>query len=230
MSTLPSGVALSTETDPGRSAASRQPGETPSMSQCPDAEIPVTLLERFRIDPDDPQAWRLFVERYQPQIRRWCRARGLQDCDADDVAQDVLLKLFGAFRKFRYDPARSFRAWLRTVIQHAWSDFLTARRKDPGRNARSIAQIADSAEARSDLERRIEEAYDRELLAVVMQRIRGRVKPATWDAFRLTAIEGLPGAQAARELGIAVAHVFVARHRVQKMLQEEIRLLKGEAG
>ena len=198
------------------------------MSNRPDAENPETLLDRFRVDPDDPQAWRLFVDRYQPQIRRWCRARGLQDCDADDIAQDVLVKLFGAFRRFRYDPARSFRPWLAAVVQHAWSDFLEARRKDPGRNARSIARIAESAEARTDLERRIEEAFDRELFAAAMQRIRVRVKPATWDAFRLTAIEGLPGAQVGRELGMAVAHVFVARHRVQKMLQEEIRSLKGD--
>lgn len=197
------------------------------MSNRPDAESPDTLLERLRVDPDDPQAWRLFVDRYQPQIHRWCRSRGLQDCDADDIAQDVLVKLFGAFRRFRYDPARNFRAWLSTVVQHAWSDFLEARRKDPGRNARSIAE---SAEARIDLERRIEEAFDRELFAAAMQRIRGRVKPSTWDAFRLTAIEGLPGAQVGRELGMAVAHVFVARHRVQKMLQEEIRVLQGEPG
>jgi hypothetical protein len=48
------------------------------------------------------------------------------------------------------------------------------------------------------------------------------------DAFRLTAIEGLAGADAALKLGMAVAHVFVAKHRVQKMLQEEVRLLKRD--
>ena len=56
-----------------------------------------------------------------------------------------------------------------------------------------------------------------------MHRIKGRVKPATWEAFQLTAIEGLSGADAAHKLGIPVAHVFVAKHRVQKMLQEEVR-------
>ena len=190
------------------------------------ADTSLTLLERIQVNPDDPQAWRIFVERYQPRIRRWCLNWGLQDSDADDVAQDVLLKLFAALRKFRYDPSRSFRAWLKTVTQHAWSDFHAARRKDPGHNAESIAFVADSAEAKSDLERQIEEAFERELLEVAMHRIKARVKSGTWDAFQLTAIEGLSGVEAAERLGIPVAHVFVAKHRVQKMLQEDVQILK----
>jgi RNA polymerase sigma-70 factor (ECF subfamily) len=195
-----------------------------------ETDTSLTLLERIQVNPDDPEAWRLFVERYQSRIRRWCLAWGLQDSDADDVAQDVLVKLFGALRRFRYDPDQSFRAWLKTVTQHALSDFLAARRKDPGHNAGSIAMVVDSAEAQSDLERQIEEAFDRELLEVAMHRIKGRVKPANWEAFQLTAIDGLSGADAAQKLGMAVAHVFVAKHRVQKMLQEEVRILKDGGG
>jgi DNA-directed RNA polymerase specialized sigma24 family protein len=116
------------------------------------------------------------------------------------------------------------------VTQHAWSDFIAARRKDPGHNAASVSLIADSAEAQSDLERQLEEAFDRELLDVAMHRIKARVKPATWDAFQLTAIEGLSGVEAAQKLGMPVANVFVAKHRVQKMLQEEVRLLKEGGG
>ena len=69
-----------------------------------DADTSLTLLERLQKNPDDPQAWTLFIERYQPRIRRWCLTWGLQDSDADDVAQDVLVKLFAALRKFQYDP------------------------------------------------------------------------------------------------------------------------------
>ncbi len=194
-----------------------------------DDDTSLTLLERLQKDPGDPHAWNLFVERYQPRIRTWCLSWGLQDSDADDVAQEVLVKLFAALGKFRYDPSRSFRAWLKTVTQHAWSDFIAARRKDPGRNSDRIETIADSAEARSDLERQLEDAFDRELLEVAMHRIKNRVKDATWDAFRMTALEGLSGVDAASRLGIPVANVFVAKHRVQKMLQEEVRILKNEA-
>ena len=195
-----------------------------------DADTSVTLLERLQKNPGDPQAWDLFIERYQPRIRTWCLSWGLQDSDADDVAQEVLVKLFAALGKFQYDPSRSFRAWLKTVTQHAWCDFLAARRKDPGHNSERIETIADSAEARSELERQIEDAFDHELLDLAMHHIKNRVKDSTWDAFRLTALDGLSGVDAASRLGIPVANVFVAKHRVQKMLQEEVRILKNETG
>jgi RNA polymerase sigma factor (sigma-70 family) len=194
-----------------------------------DGDTSLTLLERLQKNPGDPQAWDLFIERYQPRIRHWCLSWGLQDSDADDVAQEVLVKLFAALGKFHYDPARSFRAWLKTVTQHAWSDFLAARRKDPGRYSERIETIADSAQARSDLERQIEGAFDVELLDLAMHHVKKRVKDSTWEAFRLTALDGLTGVDAAGRLGIPVASVFVAKHRVQKMLQEEVQILKDGA-
>jgi RNA polymerase sigma-70 factor (ECF subfamily) len=191
-----------------------------------ETDTSMTLLERLHNNPSDPQAWSLFVERYQPRIRTWCLTWGLQASDADDVAQEVLVKLFAAMSKFQYDPARSFRAWLKTVTKHAWCDFLAARGKDPGRNAGPIDTIADSSDAQSDLERQIEDAFDAELLELAMHRVKKRVKPATWQAFQLTVVEGLSGADAAKKLQIPVAHVFVAKNRVQKMLQEEARILR----
>jgi len=193
-----------------------------------DADTSLSLLERLQKNPDDPQAWNVFIERYQPRIRRWCLTWGLQPSDADDVAQDVLVKLFAALRKFQYDPSRSFRAWLKTVTQHVWSDFAAARRRDLGQASGRIDTIADSAEAQSDLERQLEDAFDLELLEIATRRIKGRTKPANWEAFHLTAMEGLSGAEAAHKLGIPVGHVFVAKHRVQKMLQDELRNLKKE--
>ena len=41
------------------------------------------------------------------------------------------------------------------------------------------------------------------------------------------ALEECTGAQASQSLGMPIASVFVAKHRVQKMLKEEIRRLDG---
>jgi RNA polymerase sigma-70 factor (ECF subfamily) len=66
------------------------------------------------------------VDRYGPQIHAWCRRWGLQETDARDVTQTVLLQLASKLRTFTYDPAQRFRGWLKTLTHHAWSDFLAA--------------------------------------------------------------------------------------------------------
>jgi DNA-directed RNA polymerase specialized sigma24 family protein len=43
--------------------------------------------------PLDQAAWNEFVERYGRRIYGWCRQWGLQEADAEDVTQDVLLRL-----------------------------------------------------------------------------------------------------------------------------------------
>src|SRR5262249_21773448 len=53
----------------------------------------VTLLTQLRRDPSDPAGWDEFVERYGRHIYRWCRQWKLQDADAEDVTQDILVKL-----------------------------------------------------------------------------------------------------------------------------------------
>jgi len=198
------------------------------MPAKPADDTSVTLMMRLQRAPADPQAWSEFVEKYRPMIRAWCLKWRLQEFDADDVSQEVLLKLLNAIRKFQYDPKRSFRAWLKTVAHHALADFAAARRKDPGRNAGPIEQIADSADAQTDLERQFEEAFEAEVLELAMERVKRRVKPTTWDAFQLTALDGLSGVTAAQRLQMPVAHVFVAKSRIQKMLQKETRVLKQQ--
>jgi RNA polymerase sigma-70 factor (ECF subfamily) len=193
------------------------------MSKEPDSRTPATLLSRLRQDPQDQQAWDEFVRRYRPKIHGWCSAWGLQPADADDVTQNVLVKLAQKMRHFQYDPARSFRAWLRTVTQHAWSDFTADLQPRAGGGDLTGLQ---TLEARGDLAQRLSEEFDQELLEAALESVKGRVAPQTWEAFRLTTMDGLPGAEAGRRLGLLVGTVFVAKHRVQKMLQEEIQRLE----
>src|SRR3954453_20425434 len=88
----------------------------------------VALLTRLRHDPFDQAGWDEFVERYGRLIYRWCRQWKLQDADAEDLTQIILVKLTQKLRAFTYDPSRSFRGWLKTVAHHAWRDFEDNRR------------------------------------------------------------------------------------------------------
>ena len=187
----------------------------------------VTLLTLLRQDPSDQAGWDEFVERYGPHIYRWCRRWKLQDADAEDVTQDILVKLTQKLRTFAYDPSRSFRGWLKTVAHHAWRDFYDSRRRaERGAGDRQVQELMLTLEAREDLAQRLDEAFDLELLEAAKLRVRLRVAPHTWDAFRLMALEGLPVAEVAARVRLQVAMVYVAKSKVQKMLQEEIGKLE----
>jgi RNA polymerase sigma-70 factor (ECF subfamily) len=189
-----------------------------------------TLLGRLGRVPADHAAWAEFAERYGRKIYGWCRRWGLQEADAEDVTQDVLLRLARKMRDFSYDPARSFRAWLKTVTHHAWRDFATGlSRPGVGSGDSRTLEVLQTVEARDALVNALGEEYDRDLLDEALARVRLRVQPHTWQAFHLLAVEGRSGAEAAARLGMKVAAVFVARSKVQKMAREEIRKLEGRA-
>jgi hypothetical protein len=63
--------------------------------------------------PDAGKAWERFAALYTPLLYHGARRVAVQDSDAADVAQDVLLHLYQSSPDFAYDPHRSFRAWLR---------------------------------------------------------------------------------------------------------------------
>jgi RNA polymerase sigma-70 factor (ECF subfamily) len=197
------------------------------MSATEQMQTRLSLLIRLtRPGPCDERAWQEFTDRYTPLIYRWCVCRNLQDTDAKDVTQQVLLKLAAHLPTFTYDPSKSFRAWLRTLTYHAWVDFV-GDQKDRASGDPGIRAVLASVEAREDLLQRIEDEFDLELLEKAMARTRARVESATWDAFRLTALEGLPAADVAKQIGKQVAAVYMARANVQKMLQEEVSILEA---
>jgi RNA polymerase sigma-70 factor (ECF subfamily) len=178
--------------------------------------------------PPDQAAWGEFAERYGRKIYSWCRRWQLQEADAEDVTQLVLLKLAQKMRTFAYDPTRSFRAWLKTVSHHAWQDFAEARRR-PGAGSGDTAVLEQlhTVQARDGLVDVLDAEFTRELLNEAMARVRLRVHPHTWQAFHMLAVEGRSGADAAERLGMKVATVFVARSKVQKMIHDEVRRLES---
>lgn len=189
----------------------------------------LTLLARLRGQVTDAPAWEQFVRRYGPQVVEWCRRWGLQRADAEDVCQDVLLRVARQMRAFEYQKGKSFRAWLKTLTRRALSDwFEAAGRPGRGTGHSSIQEVLDSVEAREDLLARVEAEFDLELLEVAAARVKSRVDSSTWEAFHLTAVEGLSGAQAAERIRLKVANVFVAKGRVQKMLKEELGTLEQD--
>src|SRR5436189_5212995 len=108
-----------------------------------------TLLGRLREAPTDQAAWDEFVERYGRKIYVWCRQWNLQEADAEDVTQNVLIKLADKMKVFVYDPEKSFRGWLKTVTRNAWSDYWATRKAVAMGGSQAVEMLA-TVEAREE--------------------------------------------------------------------------------
>jgi RNA polymerase sigma-70 factor (ECF subfamily) len=115
---------------------------------------------------------------------------------------------------------------LKTVTYRSWCQFARNRGKPgAGTGGGPDLDLLCTSEAGADFLSMIEREGDRELLEKAMALVRLRVQPHTWEAFRLLALEEVSGAEAAERLGMKIGTVFVARSKVQRMLQQEIKLL-----
>src|SRR5262249_94675 len=121
---------------------------------------------------------------------------------------------------------KSLRAGLTPAPRHAWSDSCSGRKAVVATGGSQAQELLHTVEAREDLVRRLEEEFDRELLDEAMARVKTRVLPRTWEAVERRAVEGQSRAARAHALRMRVATVFVARSKVQKMLQEEMQQME----
>jgi RNA polymerase sigma-70 factor (ECF subfamily) len=174
------------------------------------------------------EAWAAFYTRYRNVIFGWCLHRGLRPEDAEDLTQDVLLKLFQQLQHYSHDPARGqFRSWLKTVVNNALIDFWRRQQGQPERGIGGTAFLQwqrslASTEAATELSGAIEDQA-RTVATEVLERVRMKVKETTWQAFYQMMVEQRPAVEVAEALTLSVATVYKANYRVRQMLAQEYR-------
>ena len=193
------------------------------------SETSLSLLLKLKNEPIDNASWVEFVTRYEPMILKWCSKWGLQDADASDVSQNVLLKIAKYMSRFEYKPDGGFRKWLRRVTYNAWCDHLSGH-KWAGAGGDAIRIVFESAEARDDLLEMIEEEYNRQIIGDAKAVVQNRVEPHIWRAFEMMAEQGKSANETAAELNIAVGNAYVCKSRIQRMLTEEIAKMESDVG
>lgn len=187
-----------------------------------------SLLVRIR-DLEDQEAWKEFVAIYTPLIYGHCRKHGLQEADAADVAQEVMRVAAEAMPEFQYNPQRGkFRGWLLQTARHRLHKFFARQRRTPQAASetavdRFIDQVPDG-----DERTRWDEEYRQRLFDWAAEKARPEFQSATWDAFRLTAVESVSVKDVANQLGISIGAVYIARSRVIARLRELIETVADD--
>ncbi len=176
----------------------------------PDTRI--SLLQRLH-DRQDAAAWTEFCAIYERAIYRIAIKYGLQDADAREVSQDVLLAVSRRIKHFDIEGQGKFRSWLSTIARNTTIDLLRKNgRMTSGDSAlqRNLGALSPREPESSlfDLESR------RAQFQWAAEQVRGTVSDATWNAFWLTAVFGESSDVVAKRLGMSVGAVYVARCRI----------------
>ncbi len=189
-----------------------------------------TLLMQLR-DPDEKTSWSRFVDLYAPLICTFLRKRGVQDADAADLTQEVMMSVAQAIRSFEYDPQRGgFRHWLLTIVhnhlRNFWRKNESAARGTGGTHAHQV--LMEQPETTNGQTADWDQAYERQLFQFAADQVREHFQESTWLAFWRTAVEGKSAKEVSEDLGLSVAAVYMAKRRVVGRIKEQIAFLEGE--
>jgi RNA polymerase sigma factor (sigma-70 family) len=189
--------------------------------------LPITrasLLVRIQ-DPNDKEAWREFFDLYASVVYGFARKRGLQDADAADLMQEVLRSVANHAGRLNYDRAKgTFRGWLYSVTRNKIFNFLDKNRHQVrGTGDSSAHQRLEEHVVENVEEEEWDREYERRTFAWAVDRVKYEFHPSTWQAFWLTAVDGLSAKAAGERLQLSPGAVYVAKSRVIARLREEIR-------
>ena len=150
--------------------------------------------------------------------------QGVPTRDLEDLSQEVLLSVVKHLPGFQHSGHRgAFRSWLRTIICRRTADYWQAIDADTQAKGGSGASAAlqQLTDPNSELNRHWDEEHDHYVVHCLLDRLEQEFEPITLQAFRRLALDGVSGAEAARELGQSVAAVYMAKSRVLARIREE---------
>ncbi len=179
-----------------------------------------SLLGRLGNARDD-EAWSDFSALYEPVIYSLARRRGLQDADAREIVQEVMLAVSRSIERFEPQGEGSFRGWLRQITRNATVDRL---RRVASRREVAGGSDVDQRLQRDECDDKLETDFDldhrRQLFRWAATEVRRRTGKANWMAFWKTCVEGLPINIVANELQLTPAAIYVARCRIIQRIRE----------
>src|SRR5262249_17144512 len=186
-----------------------------------------SLLVQLR-SPANREAWDQFALIYRPVIYRLARRRGLQDADAQDLAQRVLMAIASAIGSWeRSNEAVKFRHWLRRVARNAIVNALARRPHDRAAGGSAVHELLlDQPGVDPESDAQIELEYRRELYLQAARIVRCDVDADTWRAFEMTVVESRTIDEAAVDLQKPAGTIYAARSRVMRRLREAVRELE----
>ena len=167
----------------------------------------------------DDRAFAQLVRRHKEPVYRLLRRYSGDPDDAYEAVQEAFVAAWSALA--RYDPARPFGAWLRTIAIN--------KARDRGRRA-AVRRLLfgrsglgeDQAQSAPDPGPAADEALIRNERLQALDRAVAALPPQLKEPLLLTAFEGLSQQEAGAILGVSPKTIETRAYRARKILTERI--------
>jgi RNA polymerase sigma factor (sigma-70 family) len=168
----------------------------------------------------DERAFTILVQRHQEPLYRLLRRYTGDSDEAYEAAHEAFIAAWSAME--RYDPTRSFGAWLRTIAIN--------KARDRGRRMAfrwlffGSKPLEDNEEAMGhpDPAQQADEAVAEHQEVAVLDRAVARLPAILKEALILTAFEGLTQQEAAEILKVTVKTIETRVYRARKILADAL--------
>lgn len=180
------------------------------------------------------ESWKEFHDLYRPFIHERVRVLigGVQNSDAEDIAQNVMLVLHSRLPGFQYPRPGCFRAFLREVTRRQTMRWLTDRRRirNPAGNV-AILSRADSKmfEDLVDSDSVLSRTWDQQHLQFWRDRILMEAErrcstsdklKKSFELYRRVRIEGMEFDRSINDVGMSRSSGYRALMRIDLLVQE----------
>lgn len=215
--------------------AEQTPSESEKEKSSPQTRK--TLIEKLD-NWSDWSSWDEFYRTYSGFVFHVARKSGLSDDEANDVVQETFIGVAKNLQKKKFDTSQgSFKSFLLNQARWRITDQFRRRKRQQDREAnihfdedeRHTAPIDRCADPQGvQLEKLWDREWQEQIMELALRRVRALVSPRQFQIFSCYVLKGWSPEKLKEELGVNAAQVYLAKHRVGRLLRKEAARLGSE--
>jgi len=184
---------------------------------------------------EDQKTWDEFYQTYWRLIYSVALKSGLRSEEAFDCVQETILSIAKQSKKKMYDPELgSFKSWLMNMTRWRINDQFRKRKKDTAMTgfedydvSRKTAVIDRLEDPKGEtLERLWEVEWKQNMAEAALDKVKQQVSPKQYQIFDYYVLKQWDAKKVQETLGVSMAQVYLAKHRVGSVLKKEIAKLE----
>jgi len=184
---------------------------------------------------EDQRTWDDFYQTYWRLIYAVAMKSGLRSEEAFDCVQETILSIAKQSKKKMYDPEQgSFKTWLMNMTRWRINDQFRKRKKDTAMSGgfedesdRKTAVIDRVEDPNGEvLDRLWEVEWKQNIADAALAKVKAQVSPKQYQIFDSYVVKQLEARQVQDMLGVSMAQIYLAKHRVGSVLKKELAKLE----